>query len=218
MRGGRSMVPGRVLLLGALAAATFAAPLAAQSEPWQYRWYWGAKGGALGYSMPTLGQVFSGQVGGDWLITARRTGLYIGYSQTFQAEADTFTINNQPNTQVTFDAFRRIQIGIVAFVGSGNMQPYVGGGFALHTLTNIAPPTGSSAAVQNAVANAGSVGIAMFMGGIQYHMGRRTALYAHWQGAPGSRDFLLGGSINSFEGGIRYALSSAKSDDATARR
>lgn len=207
----------REVLLGALAAVVFAAPLAAQNEPWQYRWYWGAKGGMVGYSTPTGGQTFAGQLGGEWLITARRTGLYIGYSQSFQSEIDTFTLNNT-NTTVTFDGFRRIQIGIVVLIGNGNLQPYVGGGFALHTLTNIAPAAGSSAAVETAAANAGSIGIAMVMGGAHYRMGRKTALFAHWQGSPGSRDFLLAGAINSFEAGIRYAFMPAKSDDAATRR
>lgn len=212
------MLRGRVLMLGALAALAFATPLAAQTQPWHYRWYWGAKGGMLGYSMPTSGQTFAGQIGGEWLITAKRTALYIGYSQSLQAETDTFTVNNTAGTQVSFDGFRRIQIGIVGLIGNGNLQPYVGGGFALHTLTNVAPPPGSSVAIQDAVSEAGSIGIAMIIAGVNYRMGAKGALFVHFQGSPGSDQFLLAGGINSFEAGFRYAFLPSRADDPTTRR
>ncbi len=205
-------------VLVATLAALIATPLAAQNEAWQFRWYWGAKGGVLGYSLPTSGQSFAPQIGGDWLITARRTALYVGYSQSLTAEVDTFTVNNAAGTQVTFDGFRRIQVGLLAMIGSGNLQPYVGGGFALHTLNGAAPPAGSSVALQDATSEAASVGILMIMGGVNYRIGRKAMLFAHFQGAPGSRTFLMPGSVNSFEGGLRYALLPAKSDDATTRR
>jgi hypothetical protein len=209
----------RGVLLGALAMFALATPLTAQTEDWQYRWYWGAKGGALGYTLPTGGVSFTGQAGGEWLITARRTGLYIGYSQSFQTEVDTFQVQGTTGTtQVSFDGFRRIQIAIVALIGNSTFQPYVGGGFALHTLTNSAPPAGSSTALGNAVADASSIGIAMVMGGVQYRTGRKLAFYFHWQGSPGSRDFLLSGATNSFEFGVRYAFLPARGDDPTTRR
>ncbi len=205
-------------VLVATLAAVIATPLAAQTLEWQNRWYWGAKAGMLGYSLPTSGVSFAPQIGGEWLITLRRTALYIGYSQSLSSEVDTFTVNNTAGTQVTFDGFRRIQISLLAMIGSGNLQPYVGGGFALHTLNGAAPPAGSSTALQDATAEASSVGILMIMGGVQYRIGRKAALFAHFQGAPGSNNFLLTGAVNSFEGGLRYALLPSKSDDATTRR
>ncbi len=206
----------RGVLVGALAAVAITTPLAAQSQPWEYRWYWGAKVGMLGYSTPTGGQVFTGQAGGEWLMTAKRTGLYVGYSQSFTAETDTFTVNAN-NRTITFDGFRRIQIGLVALIGTGNLQPYVGGGFSLNTLTNVQVQAGNTSDEQ-AAANAASIGILMMMGGVQYRMGPKLALYAHWQGHPGSQDFLLTGSINSFEGGVRYAFLPSRAEDPTTRR
>ncbi|HWO90014.1 MAG TPA: hypothetical protein VNL98_12785 [Gemmatimonadales bacterium] len=211
----------RRMLLSAVLVFAIAGPLAAQgTRDWQYRWFWGGKAGMLGYDLPTAGTVFVPQFGGEWLITARRTALYLGFSQSLTAEQDSFALSGvQGNQQVAFDRYRRIQIGIVAIIGDGHLQWYAGGGFAIHTLVN-ARNTGTttSAAIDNAIANASSVGVAMVMGGVQLRFGRQMALYGHFQGTPGTQDFLLAGASSSIEAGIRMNLLPAREDDMTVRR
>lgn len=206
--------------LAILAHAT-AQPLAAQTYDWQHRWYWGAKGGVLGYSMPTAGQVFDPQFGGEWLITGKRSALYLGFSQAPATQRDTFRLSQASGGphQVDFDGMRRIQIGVLVFPTNGSLQPYVGGGFVIETLTS-ARYTGASpsAALTSAVSDASSGGFALVMIGAQYRMGRKMALYAHYQGSPQGRDFLLAGSAHSIEAGIRYAFLPAREDDVTTRR
>ncbi len=207
----------------ALAVLCGVAPLAAQTFDWQYRWYWGAKGGMLGYSLPSFGQVFAPQLGGEWVITARRSALYVGVSQTLTAEVDpAVPLNNQTGTfEMAFDNFRRLQIGVVVFPTNGTIQPYVGGGFVIETLTNTRFTGASSpgtTAEQNALADASSGGFAFVTAGIQIRMGRKMALFAQYQTSPQGRDFLLAGSSHSLEGGIRYAFLPAREDDVTTRR
>ena len=215
------MVRHRFVLGVALAAAAFATPLAAQTQDWQYRWFWGAKGGAVMYSLPTSGQVARPQFGGEWVVTARRTALYVGFSQSLTAEQDVFPLTGVTGGPFTiaFDGMRRIQLGVIVFPTNGAMQPYFGGGFVIETLTsarNTAATT--TTAIDNAIQNAASGGFALVVAGIQLRMGRKAALYAHYQGSPQGRDFLLAGTSHSFEAGLRFALLNSREDDITTRR
>src|SRR5258708_2157161 len=47
----------------------------------QYQWYWGATGGAFVSKPNKMGYTYGPIVGGHWLITARRTALYVAYAQ-----------------------------------------------------------------------------------------------------------------------------------------
>jgi opacity protein-like surface antigen len=210
---------------GALAVAlvlVHAAPSAAQTYDWQHRWYWGAKAGMLSYSLPSSGQVFSPQFGGEWLITARRSALYVGYSQSVTAESEAgYVLAGQTGTYtVDFDNMRRLQIGVVVLPTNGTLQPYLGGGFVIETLGNarITTPAAPTQAQQRALADASSGGFALIIAGIQLRMGSKMALYAHYQGSPQGRDFLLAGSSHSFEAGIRYAFMPSREQDPTTRR
>lgn len=229
------MTRHRLALGTVLATLAFAPPLAAQNQDWQYRWWWGAKGGALGYTLPASGVLFVGQFGGEWMITAKRTALYIGFSQSPTGQIDTFRLTGmtQINSQVSFAGMRRIQLAVVVLPTNGAFQPYLGGGFVIETLTgpralgtyNPASPSTPTAFSQTnqttadrAIQNAASGGFALVMLGAQLRLGRKLALYGQFQGSPQGRDFLLSGSSQSFEGGLRYALLGAREDDVTTRR
>jgi len=212
----------RRMLSLTLVGAAIAVPARAQNPEWQYQWFWGAKGGIATYSLPTVGQVVSPQVGGEWLITAKRTGLYLGVSQTVGiTETDAFTFPNISGTPVvTFNGMRRIQIAVLVFPTNGALQPYAGAGFVIETLPNatVSGLTGTAlTASQNAVDAAASGGFFITMVGAQLRM-RKLALFAHAQISPQGRDFLLGGSSVSLELGLRYALTGSREDDVTTRR
>jgi len=212
----------RRMLALTLVSAAAASPALAQNPDWQYQWFWGVKGGIITYSLPTPGQVVSPQVGAEWLITARRTALYLGISQTVGVtETDGFTFTNVSGTPaVAFDGMRRIQIAVLVFPTSGVLQPYVGGGFVIETLPNaeVTGLTGTAlTTVQNAVDGASSGGFFISMVGAQLRM-RRLAVFGQAQFSPQGRDFLLGGSSVSLEFGVRYALTGAREDDVTTRR
>jgi opacity protein-like surface antigen len=207
------------IVLGTLATVLIAAaPLSAQqrTEDWQYKWFWGVHGGMLNYSLPTSGATFVPQIGGEWLITARSVALFVGYSQTFTAEADTFAVSGFASNQTfTFDGMRRLQVGIVAFIGNRVLQPYAGAGFTIHTLTNIqSPGTTPTVSQEQAMEDAASGGFGMVMAGVNYRMTRKLMIYGQFQYTPQGRDFLLAGGSTSLTGGVRYAFLNAKADDS----
>jgi hypothetical protein len=217
------MARHRTLLAVAL-IALIATPLAAQEgrriQDWQYRWYWGLKGGLGSYELPSDGRVFVPQFGGEWLITQRRAALYVSYSQTFTVEQDTFQLAAPVGTaNITFDAMRRLQLAVVALVGDGTIQPYAGGGFTLHILSSARLTTGTASQTQQDVIDDAASGAFLFgIIGVQMRLGRKAALFAAWQYSPQGRDFMLQGSAMTFEGGIRYALLGSREEDTTRRR
>jgi hypothetical protein len=211
----------RLTLLSALAGLLLTTPLHSQTRDWQFRWYWGLKGGGLGYTLPSEGQTFVGQFGGEWLITARRTALYVGYSRSFTTEADSFQLGTSTTfTPITFDGMSRLQIAVAVMIGNSSLQPYVGGGFVIETLNNAGPAAGTtlSTTQQQDLDDEAAGGFGLFMGGVQLRSGRKLALYAQYQLSQQGRDFLLSGSSHSFEFGLRYALLPAREDDVTVRR
>ncbi len=218
------MARHRFLLGTALLLTIGARPLSAQRIlDWQNRWYWGAKGGTLMYSLPSLGNVVVPQVGAEWLITARRVAFYIGYSSTFQAEQDTFAIKGLSGTNngVAFDAFRRIQIGALAMIGDKPWQPYIGIGFVIHSLSNArsAPPSAQppSQTASDAIRAAASGGFLQMMGGVQLRFAKKGALFGQFQYSAQGQDFLLAGGASSFEVGLRWAFLPSKENDPTRR-
>src|SRR5689334_14098425 len=88
------------MLLGAALVVGVTAPLHAQQriQDWQYRWFWGVRGGMISYTLPTGGRQFTGMGGAEWFITARRVALHIGYDQSFSGAVDTFAVNGLAGT------------------------------------------------------------------------------------------------------------------------
>lgn len=210
----------RLLLGAALLTLAAAHPLQAQRiQDWQYRWYWGVQGGMIAYTLPTSGRSFNPSLGAEWLITQRRVALYLGYIQSFNAEADTFAVKGLSGTNnfVQFDGYRQIQINVVAFIGDKPLQPYVGGGFVLATLTNARQPNASTT-VATAINDAASGGFLQVMGGAQLRFAKKGALFVNYQYTPQGRDFLLASGAHSFSGGVRWAFLGSKETDQTTRR
>lgn len=218
------MVRHRSLAIAGVLALAAAAPLAAQIQEWQNQWYWGAKGGLIRYTLPTAGNVSHPQAGGEWLITARRAALYVSYSTSFTADLDNYPIPQLGNTTVParFDAMQRIQIALLVFPWGGPIQPYVGGGFEIESLSNPAVNCTSLAAAQcttaqNYLKQHTSGGFALVMAGAQIRFGK-VAIYGQVQLSPQGKDFVLPNSSQSLEVGIRYAFLGAREEDVTTRR
>lgn len=210
------------ILLGAALMTLAAAPLSAQRvQDWQYRWFWGVRGGGVSYVLPSAGRQFSGVAGAEWLITARRVALHIGYDQSFTGATDTFAVKglSGTNNAVSFDGMRQIQIDVVAIIGDKALQPYVGGGFVIETLTNAkTTQLPFSQATQDKVQAAASGGFMHIIAGVQYRFNRKAAVFADYSYTSQGRDFLLAGNAMTLAGGIRYAFLSAKENDPTDRR
>lgn len=208
----------RSLAIAALLALSSAAPLAAQIQDWQNQWYWGAKGGLLSYSTPS-GKVNQPQLGGEWMITARRTALYAAYSTTFKQTGDTFLTSTGTSVPAVWDAMQRIQIAVLVLPWNGNIQPYAGGGFVIETLSNAAVNSASPTSTQTQfVEQTSSGGFALAMIGLQIRVGK-LAVFGQAQFSPQGRDFMLPNGSSSFEAGVRYAfLGSRETTDAATQR
>ena len=218
------MVRHRSLAIAAVLALAAAAPLQAQLQEWQNQWYWGAKGGLIRYSLPTLGTVNHPQGGGEWLITARRAALYAGYSTSFTQDVDNYAVPQLSGTsvQASFSAMQRIQIALLVFPWGGHIQPYIGGGFTIETLSNptvnCTPLTSAQCTTATNYMNQhSSGGFALVMGGVQIRFGK-LALFGQVQLSPQGKDFVLPNSSQSLEVGLRYAFLGSREEDVTTRR
>jgi len=218
------MVRHRSLAVAALLALAAAAPLKAQLEEWQNQWYWGAKGGIIRYTLPTLGTVTHPQAGGEWLITAKRAALYVGYSSSFTRDVDSVTIPtlSGSNALMSFDAMQRIQIALLVFPWGGHIQPYIGGGFEIESLSNPVASCASLTAAQcttaqNYLNQHTSGGFALVMAGAQIRFGK-LALFGQVQLSPQGKDFVLPNSSQSLEVGLRYAFLGSREEDVTSHR
>ncbi len=212
------MTRHRSLALAALLVLVSAAPLAAQIQDWQNQWYWGAKGGVFSYTLPS-GTVNQPQGGAEWMITAKRTALYVAYSTTFKQTGDNFTSTAGVAVPATYNAVQRVQVAILVLPWGGNIQPYAGGGFVIESLSNasVNSVTPSTAQTQFVEQNS-SGGFALAMVGLQLRVGK-LAVFGQAQFSPQGHGFMLQNGSTSLEAGVRYAfLGSRETGDVSTQQ
>jgi hypothetical protein len=218
----------RSWILGAFALLAFVPPAFGQAEAWQRKWYWGAEGGVYGYESPVVvGRKWAPMFGGHWMITGKRTALYIGIDQvifpdsTQSAVVDASAVASGGIRLVNFKNARRIQATIFAVPSDNKLQVMLGGGFAIHQITD-ATPVGPFATTQevanatNAVAAVDTKAFMVLAGALQYRM-NRLAVFAMYNYMPSAKDFLITSNQHALNVGVRYALSSAHEDVTTER-
>lgn len=226
------MKPMSRLALSAMLLALAARPVAAQgSSDHSYQWYWGAQAGGLLYQTNAQGYFFDPVIGVHWLITAKRSALYMGADEAFfltDARATIFDRNSATGLRdATFSRVRRLYMGLLAFPLQKRIEPFAGGGFVLMTITDAVvdcsgtTPNSQCAtandqfAAQSLVDDAGSKAAAWVMGGVQINFGK-LAVYGQYMLTSGASGFLISGSTHSIQGGLRYSLGSSKEDVATS--
>jgi len=191
----------------------------------QYQWYWGAQGGAFVYKTNVQPYYYDPIVGGHWLITARRTALYVAYEQAiFLTDANAVMID--PNSSgssvgpgfrdVTFHDMRRIMFGILAFPAQKVIEPFAGGGFALMQVLNPVVDCSSCATLSEAVEaadrahDASSKAFFWVMGGLQINYSTKLNVFAHYLLTSSAAGFLIESNTHTIQGGIRYSLGTSK--------
>ena len=211
---------------GSLGASYFFIP-PQQGRGWNkdYQWYWGAQGGAFVSKTNTQPLVYDPIVGGHWLITARRTALYVAYEQAFflsDAQAVIFDNNSSgcslgsaPCRDVAFHDMRRLMFGVLAFPAQKVIEPFAGGGFALMQVLNpIVDCTGCdlSQTVQanDIVHDASSRAFFWLMGGLQINYSSKLNVFAHYLLTSSAPNFLIDGNTHTLQGGVRLSLGTAK--------
>ncbi|MDH4044857.1 MAG: porin family protein [Gemmatimonadota bacterium] len=216
-------VPG--VLLGV--AMLCAAPLSAQDAPWVNQWYWGAQGGAVRFKTPDpsasweTGYTF----GAHWFITGSRMGLYMSYDHILYDSA--LSVISDPTSgtgvrSVQFDNGRYIQADLIAMPLKGAMQLMIGAGFTIHNISDasvqgtFATPE-DQAYSQALVKDAATRAFFNIMGGLQFLLGPRAAVYVSYEFISSTENFLLSAEQHTFGGGIRYSFGGRKEEVTTSR-
>lgn len=190
----------------------------------QYQWYWGAQGGAFLSKTLTQPYVYDPMVGGHWLITAKRSALYVAYEQAlFLGDAQTVIFDPAssgssvgPNFRdVSFNDVRRLMFGVLAFPAQKIIEPFAGGGFALMQVLNpvVDCPgctTGEAIEAADRAHEAASKAFFWLMGGLQVNYSTKLNVFAHYLITSSATGFLLEGNTHTMQGGIRYSLGNSK--------
>ena len=190
-----------------------------RTSDWAHKWYWGAQGGLFVFRTNFDSYSFEPTFGGHWLITGKKTALYVAFEQSFFLSERHATIVEPDGTvnpgNVTFKNARRIMVGVLAFPAQLRVEPYGGGGFMIVELLNPTATCAScrslatAAQLQAEAEDASSKAFFWWMGGVDIKQGR-LALYGHYILTSSAANFLIQGTTHTFQGGIRYSLGSAK--------
>jgi hypothetical protein len=190
-----------------------------------FQWYWGAQGGFLLSKTNTQPLAYDPMFGGHWLITSRRTALYVAYEQAFflsDARAVIFDPASQNSSagagfrDVTFKDVRRLMFGVLAYPTQKIIEPFGGGGFALmqvlHPIVDCTSCATLGEAVQAAdrVHDQASKAFFWVMGGLQINYSSKLNVFAHYILTSGAANFLLESNTHTLQGGIRLSLGSSK--------
>lgn len=199
-------------------------PAAAQrAHERSFQWYWGGQGGAFRYQTLTQPYYFDPLVGGHWLITARKTALYLAYEQAMFL-VDATAIIEDPSSfgcsvgtacrDVTFGDMRRIMLGILAYPLQKRIEPFAGGGFAMMQVLNPVVDCSTCTAAeafeaQSRAEEASSKAFFWLMAGLQINQGK-MALFGHYVLTSAAQNFLIQGSTHTVQAGLRYSFGTSK--------
>lgn len=190
-----------------------------------FQWYWGAQGGAFVSKTNTQPLVYDPIVGGHWLITSRRTALYVAYEQSFflsDANAVIFDPNSSNSSvgpsfrDVSFNDMRRIMFGVLAFPAQKVIEPFGGGGFALMQVLNPVVDCSSGCTLSEAVEasdrahEASSRAFFWLMGGLQINYSSKFNVFAQYVLTSSAANFLLESNTHTLQGGVRLAMGTSK--------
>jgi hypothetical protein len=190
-----------------------------------FQWYWGAQGGAFVSKTNTQPLVYDPIVGGHWLITSRRTALYVAYEQAFflsDANAVIFDPNSSNSSvgpsfrDVAFNDMRRLMFGVLAFPAQKVIEPFGGGGFALMQVLNPEVDCSAGCTLSEAVEasdrahDASSKAFFWLMGGLQINYSSKFNVFAQYILTSSAANFLIESNTHTLQGGIRVSMGSSK--------
>jgi hypothetical protein len=208
----------RTLAAGLACLAVFPALAAAQrGRAFEDSWFWGAKGGVSMFKSASE-DVSAPLVGGEWLITRSRVGLYASIDQSFfDTQAAVFGPSSSGSVRpVDISDMRRYSLALMGFPKRyGSFRPYIGVGYAINVIQSTNPvgnfsTQGAMDSVFARIDDEGSRASVMFMGGVQMQL-YPISLFAQATLMPTRNRFLINGAANTavFEAGLRYNLASA---------
>jgi hypothetical protein len=172
------------LTLVALGSLLVIAPATAQQAGTSaFRWYVGGHGGVTSFRTNVGGREIMPVVGGQLLITAKRTGLLLSVDQGLGSDEPTqtlFEIRDSADNVVsagvsnwTFQGIRRYSAILMAYpIQNQNIQPFVGiGGGIAHTTGN-SPGPFADGSVESELS---STGFGTAVAGLEFRLGPFSA-------------------------------------------
>jgi Outer membrane protein beta-barrel domain len=190
-----------------------------------FQWFWGGQGGFFISKTNTQPYAYDPIVGGHWLITSRRTALYVAYEQAiFLSDAHAVIFDPASSSSsvgpgfrdVTFHDMRRLMFGVLAYPTQKVIEPFGGAGFALMQVLNPAvdcskcASTGEAVEAQNLVDEQDSKAFFWLMGGLQINYSSKFNVFAHYLLTSSASNFLLLSNTHTFQGGVRISLGTSK--------
>jgi hypothetical protein len=174
----------QILTLAALGSLLVIAPATAQQAGTSaFRWYVGGHGGATSFRTNVGGREIIPVVGGQLLITAKRTGLLLSVDQGLGSDEPTQTqfeirdsLDNVASAGLanwTFQGIRRYSAILMAYpIRNQNIQPFVGiGGGIAHTTGN-SPGPFADGSVESELS---STGFGTAVAGLEFRLGPFSA-------------------------------------------
>ena len=215
----------RVVAVAMTIAALITEPSAAQDgRQFKDAWFWGLKGGSLLYSSAVANSAAAPLIGGEWVISRSRGGLYASYDQLFMNTLGQFVDRDANNSaffhQVALRNMRRISIaGLVFPMQSVRVHPYGGVGVSFNQvnnaeLINAASNAGRQAQALDSIQTKRTSFAPLFMGGVQVKL-QPASVFGQLTASPIQQNFFLSNDTNgrafnlSFEFGVRYNVGSS---------
>jgi len=211
----------RSLVIGAVALTAIPTTGRAQEgRLFTDAWFWGAKAGTMTFWTSRVAHQTAPVVGGEWLLTRKKAGLYIAFDQSNFTAKSTFRnyeVNSSGNVQYAGEGEasirnnRRLTFAAMAFPKQyGNFRPYAGAGFAMNFLGRIRQTAGPVTSLSDSTLNeVSSTGAPILMLGTQYAL-NRVSVFGQGSYMPKVGRFLFNSNETYFlEAGVRYNIGSS---------
>jgi outer membrane protein W len=200
-------------LAAACAVAMLPAASAAQTPVRGFAdsWFWGAKAGVASFSTSQVQNATAPLVGGEWLITRTRFGLYLAGDYSFFEETSTVPDGLGGQALVEIKDLRRFTVAGLFFPKAyATIRPYGGVGLSVNWIgeANAVGAVGNS--MEDEIAERRDRASFVFLLGVQGQLGR-LAPFGQVTMQPSHTGFLLDDrAVYLLEGGIRINVGPAR--------
>jgi len=211
----------RALATLGLAALAGATSLSAQNAGvGSHRFYVGASGGMMDFSTTAQTRGAIPMAGLNALITAKRAALLVAIDAGLGSdEVAAFNDPIDGNIRTaTFDHIMRYYFEMVAYPLKSHIQPFIGVGFGIQTLTNLQVQGSFVDDVTrqenyNRAQDLASTGFAQLIAGVEVRVGVLNVFgsASAATGSNGGADLIQGG-VYTLQGGVRFSLGKSRDD------
>jgi len=209
----------RALATLGLAALAGATSLSAQSAGvGAYRFYLGASGGGMNFETDAQTRGTIPMAGANALITAKRAALLLGFDMGLgSSEVASMYDSSDSLRNVTFDNINRYYFMLMAYPLKSHIQPFVGVGWGIQTLSNIqvqgtfADPFEQQES-QDQAEDLGSTAFMQFVAGLEIRVGI-VNVFGSFSAATAPNDYdLVNSAIYTGQAGLRISLGKSRDD------